>query len=280
VELFKAAAAIIRHPRIESVEVPYDGTSLPALLVHPEPEAAGSRPAPCMVFFDGFDVTKELQYGYGVPDLAARGIGCLIVDGPGNGESVRFRNLPLIAETERYGTAAYEYLSARHEFDPRRIGVMALSLGGYYAPRAAALEPRFACCVAWGAQWDYHAIWEKRLDELAFGKVLSLSVPPEHLQWVLGVSSQAAALKKLEAFRLDGIMQKMACPFLLLHGAGDEQIPLSLAEKSFAAVGSKHKTLKVFAREEGGFHHCQVDNVTIGVHYMWDWIEDVLRPGA
>ena len=57
-----------------------------------------------MVFFDGFDVTKELQYGYGIPDLAARGIGCLIVDGPGNGESVRFRNLPLIAETERYAT--------------------------------------------------------------------------------------------------------------------------------------------------------------------------------
>ena len=280
VKIFKDAAAIIRHPRIESVEVPYDGTSLPALLVHPEPSAAGSRPAPCMVFFDGFDVTKELQYGYGVPDLAARGIGCLIVDGPGNGESVRFRNLPLIAETERYATAAYEYLAGRREFDPRRIGVMALSLGGYYAPRAAALEPRFACCVAWGAQWDYHAIWAKRLDELASGKVLSLSVPPEHLQWVLGVSSQAAALKKLEAFRLDGIVQKMRCPFLLLHGAGDEQIPLSLAEKCFAAVGSKQKTFKVFEREEGGFHHCQVDNVTIAVHYMWDWIEDVLKPGA
>ena len=40
------------------------------------------------------------------------------------------------------------------------------------------------------------------------------------------------------------------------------------------------KTLKVFEREEGGFHHCQVDNVTIGVHFMWDWITDVLRPGA
>ena len=280
VGLFKEAAGIIRHPRIETVEVPYENTSLPALLVHPDPEASRGRPAPAMVFFDGFDVTKELQYGYGVPDLAARGIGCLIVDGPGNGESVRFRNLPLIAETERYATAAYEYLAGRREFDPRRIGVMALSLGGYYAPRAAALEPRFACCVAWGAQWDYHAIWAKRLDELSSGKVLSLSVPPEHLQWVLGVSSPAAALKKLEAFRLDGIVQKMACPFLLLHGAGDEQIPLALAEKCFAAVGSKQKTFKVFEREEGGFHHCQVDNVTIAVHYMWDWIDDVLKPGA
>ena len=280
VKIFKEAAAIIRRPRIEPVEVPYENTSLPALLVHPDPAAAGTRPAPAMVFFDGFDVTKELQYGYGIPDLAARGIGCLIVDGPGNGESVRFRNLPLIAETERYATPVYEYLAGRKEFDEKRIGVMALSLGGYYAPRAAALEPRFACCVAWGAQWDYHEIWARRLELLDSGKVLSLSVPPEHLQWVLGVSDRAAALKKLEGFRLDGIVQKMACPFLLLHGAGDEQIPLALAEKLFAAVGSKHKTLKVFSREEGGFHHCQVDDVTIGVHTMWDWIADVLHPGG
>jgi dienelactone hydrolase len=191
---------------------------------------------------------------------------------------VRFRNLPLIAETERYATPAFEYVAARPEFDPGRIGVMALSLGGYYAPRAAALEPRFACCIAWGAQWDYHAIWAKRLEELASGKVLSLSVPPEHLQWVLGVTSREAALEKLEGFRLDGIVQRMTCPFLLLHGAGDEQIPLALARKCFDAVGSRQKTLKVFERDEGGFHHCQVDNVTIGVHAMWDWLEDVLKP--
>ena len=96
--------------------------------------------------------------------------------------------------------------------------------------------------------------------------------------WVFGVKSRAEAMKKLEGFRLDGIVQKMKCPFLLLHGAGDEQIPLAIAEKCFAAVGSKEKTLKVFHREEGGFHHCQVDNVTIGTNYMWDWAADVLKP--
>jgi dienelactone hydrolase len=279
VKLFQDAAKLLHRPRIEPVEVPYEHTSLPGLLVHPEPETTGGQPAPCMVFFDGFDVTKELQYGYGIPDLVARGIGCLIVDGPGNGESVRFRNLPLIAETERYATPAYDYLASRCEFDPKRIGVMALSLGGYYAPRAAALEPRFAACIAWGAQWDYHATWAKRLELLDSGKVLSLSVPPEHLEWVLGVDNRAAALKKLEGFRLDGIVQQMRCPFLLMHGAGDQQIPLSLAQHCFDAVGSKQKTFKVFSREEGGFHHCQVDNVTLGVHYMWDWLEEVLKPG-
>jgi hypothetical protein len=279
VDIFRDAVGIMRQLRVEPVEVPYENTTLPALLVHPHPDANGGKPAPAMVFFDGFDVTKELQYGYGVADLAARGVGCLIVDGPGNGESVRFRNLPLIAETERYATPAYEFLADRREFDEKRIGVMALSLGGYYAPRAASLEPRFACCVAWGAQWDYYEVWARRLEQLASGKVLSLSVPPAHLQWVLGVGSTEAALKVLEGFRLDGIVQKMRCPFLLVHGEGDEQIPLATAQKCFDAVGSRDKTFKVFTREEGGFHHCQVDDVTIGVHYMWDWIADVLKPG-
>jgi dienelactone hydrolase len=279
-QAFREAAAFIHHPLIEPVEVPYAGASLPALLVHPHRDNGDSRPAPCMVFLDGFDITKEIQYFKGIPDLSARGIGCLIVDGPGNGESIRFRGMPLIAETERYASAAYEFLAGRGEFDPRRIGVMAISLGGYYAPRAAAFEPRFACCVAWGAQWDYHETWRRRFEALDSGKVLSLSVPPEHLMWVLGVPDRASALRKLESFRLEGVVERIACPFLLVHGAGDEQIPLAIAETCFAAVGSKQKTMKVFTREEGGFHHCQIDNVTIGVHYMWDWIADVLRPGA
>src|SRR4029079_13520276 len=86
-------------------------------------------------------------------------------------------------------------------------------------------------------------------------------------------------MKKLEGFRLDGVVQKIRCPFLLLHGEGDEQIPLSLAQQCFDAVGSANKTFKVFTREEGGFHHCQVDHLTIGTNYMSDWLADVVTPG-
>jgi pimeloyl-ACP methyl ester carboxylesterase len=229
VQLFKIAAVI--RSRIEPVEVRYTAPACRRCWCINR-AAAEARPHGVL---DGFDV-KELQYGYGVPDRA-RGIACLIVDGPGNGESIRFRNLPLIAETEKYGTAAYEYLAGRKEIDEKRIGVMAISLGGYYAPRAASLEPRFAACIAWGAQWDYYDVWKRRFDLLDSGAVPSLSVPPEHLMWVFGVDSRAAAMKKLEGFRLDGIVQKMACPFLLVHGEGDQQIPLSIAERCFAAVG-------------------------------------------
>ena len=147
------------------------------------------------------------------------------------------------------------------------------SLQGPWRKPAAALPS--TCGRTGVAVGDIHG----RLDLLDSGRVLSLSVPPEHLQWVLGVNDRASALKKLEDFKLDGIVQKMTCPFLLLHGAGDEQIPLEIAEKLYEAVGSKQKALKVFTREEGGFHHCQVDDATIGVHYMWDWISDILHAG-
>jgi dienelactone hydrolase len=275
VDCLRDAAKYIKRPRLEHVEIPYAGTSLPAIYVHAE----STKPkAPAMVFFDGLDVTKEIQYFKGVADLVARGIACLIVDGPGNGESIRFRDLYLRHDTEHYATPVYEYLASRPEVDPKRIGVMAISLGGYYAPRAAAMEPRYACCIAWGAQWDYQKIWRDRFDRLARADTPSLSVAAQHISWVLNASSQEDAIKRLAPFKLDGVVQKMRCPFLMLHGEGDEQIPLPEAQKCFDAVGSKNKVMKIFSREEGGYHHCQIDNQSIASACMWDWLEQVLQP--
>jgi dienelactone hydrolase len=277
VHCLRDAARYIKRPRLEHVEIPYEGTSLPAIYVHAEAANTSGR-TPAMVFFDGLDVTKEIQYFKGVADLSARGIACLIVDGPGNGEAIRFRNLYLHHETERYATPAYEYLAGRPEIDPARIGVMAISLGGYYAPRAAAFESRFACCIAWGAQWDYQKIWRERFERLARSDVPALSVASAHILWVVNATSQEEALKRLEPFKLDGAVQRIACPFLMLHGEGDEQIPLSEAQKCFDAVGSKQKTMRLFSREEGGYHHCQIDNQSICSAAMWDWLEQVLQP--
>jgi len=277
VQCFRDAAKYIRRPGIEHVEIPYNGTSLPAVFVRAETKSAAGK-APAVVFFDGLDVTKEIQYFKGVADLAARGIACLIVDGPGNGESIRFRNLYLRPDTEHYATPVFDYLAERPDVDPERIGVMAISLGGYYAPRAAAFERRFACCIAWGAQWDYQKIWLDRFERLARAETPSLSVAHQHIAWVLNANSQNEVIKRLEPFKLDGVVQKISCPFLMLHGEGDEQIPLDEAQKCFDAVGSKQKTMKIFTRDEGGYHHCQIDNQSICSAYMWDWLEQVLQP--
>ena len=110
-----------------------------------------------MVHFDGFDVTKEIIYGATAEEYRRRGISLLIVDHPGVGAALRLQNLHSTPHTERPAKACVDYLSSRSDVDSDRIGIVALSLGGYYAPRAAAFEKRFKCCVAWGAIFDFGA---------------------------------------------------------------------------------------------------------------------------
>jgi len=271
VDCFKRHAERIDAPRIEPVEVPFEGGFLPAYFVHAA--TAQSAPGPAVVFFDGLDISKELQFCHGVNELSRRGVNCLVVDGPGNGESIRFRGLPLRYDYDVAGTAAYEFLAARPEIAADRIGVMAISLGGYYAPRCASKEPRFAACVAWGAIWDYHATWKRRV-EAAYQT--SLSVAGDHIAWVLGVDSVDEAISKLEDFRLEHVVGDLKCPLLITHGEADAQIPVEDAKRLYNAAGAADKTLRVFSREEGGAQHCQIDYSIRGVSYIADWLRSNL----
>ncbi|MBI4639845.1 MAG: alpha/beta hydrolase [Candidatus Tectomicrobia bacterium] len=269
---FQKAMTRVSRPKVEVVEIPFEGTSLPAYFVHAE-ETTSARP-PAVIFFDGLDVTKEIQYFQGVPDLVQRGMSCLIVDGPGNGESIRFRGLYLRHDYEKPASAAVDYLQSRPDVDPDRIGIMAVSLGGYYAPRAAAFEKRLKACVAWGAIYNYHETWKRRIEK-AFAT--ALSVPGDHIKWVMGAETFEEALKKLEPFTLEGVARHIECPFLLTHGEADQQVPLEDAQNLFNEVGSSKKTFKMFTIEEGGAQHCQGDNRTLGASYIFDWLADTLQ---
>lgn len=271
VDCFGRYAALVDGPSVERVEIPFEGTSLPGYLAVP---AAGGSRVPCVVFFDGLDITKELQFVRGVAELLRRGVACLIVDGPGNGESVRFRGLALRPDYEAAGSAVLDHLSGRPEIDPERVGVMGISLGGYYASRCAARDHRFVACVSWGAIWDYRATWERRIADSFQG---AMSVAGEHICWVLGCDTFDQALGLLAAYALDGVVQDLHCPYLLLHGARDEQIPLRDAQSLFDAVGASDKELVVFDEHRGGATHCQNDRLTAATVVVADWFADRLR---
>jgi dipeptidyl aminopeptidase/acylaminoacyl peptidase len=271
-ESFQRFARLTDRPHIEHVEVPFEsGASLPGLFVHAE-NTRRAKP-PVVVFFDGLDVTKELQYMRGVEEIVRRGMSCLVMDGPGTGEAIRFRKHYLRYDYEVAGSATLDYLKTRQDVNANKVGVMAISLGGYYAPRIASMDRRFKACVAWGAIWDYHATWAKRV---AASMQADMSVPGHHIMWILNTPTIEDALKKLEDFRLDGVVQKMRCPFLLTHGADDKQVPVRDARALFNAVGSKDKTFKLFRATEGGAQHCQRDNLSLGVTYISDWLREKL----
>jgi alpha-beta hydrolase superfamily lysophospholipase len=272
VDCFHRYLRLTDRPKTEHVSiVTHDGETLPAYYVHAE-NTRKAKP-PVVVLFDGLDTSKEIVFTRAADGLARRGMSCLFVDGPGTGEAIRFHESYLRSDYEAAGSAAIDYLETRKDVNAKKVGIMAVSLGGYYAPRCASVDRRFKACVAWGAIWDYHATWKGRFD--AKGKAAQ-GVPTDYIHWVLNTKSENEALEKLEKFRLDGVVQKMRCPFLLTHGEDDRQVPLRDAKALYKAAGSKDKEMKIYTRATGGAQHCQNDYLSIGLPYMQDWMREKL----
>ncbi len=265
--------ASYRYPRLERIEVPYEGNFLPAYFL-PGENVSTSKPGRTMVFFDGLDVCKEITASY-VPELSYRNINCLIVDGPGQGESLRMRNIPSRYDYEVPASAAFDYVAGRADVDSDRIGLMALSMGGYYAPRATAFEHRYRICVAWSAHFDYYGVWVERRKHMERGGSTT-SAPDFQLPWVMGKDNMDAAMEKLKDYTLEGVAEKIRCPLLVVHGEDDSIVPVEMARRLYKSAGSSDKTLKVFDRTEGGSEHCSIDNQSRSLSYMMDWIADKL----
>jgi dipeptidyl aminopeptidase/acylaminoacyl peptidase len=258
-----------RYPNVEVVEVPYEGTTLPALFLR-APGVTGR--APTVVVFDGMDNCKEMSVLFAGLEFAARGWHTLAIDGPGQGESLRLRGLSARHDYEVPGAAAYDWVAARPDVDPRRVVVMGYSFGGYYAARVAAFERRYAAGVAFAAlHWDL-AAWQQEIKRRHDSDPKTTAQSTFHFPWVMGCPDMAAAIEKARAFSLAGVAERIACPFLVVHAEDDKVVPVASAHRVYEAVGSPRKHLKIFTAQDGGTYHAQADNRQVGVDYIADWI--------
>jgi dipeptidyl aminopeptidase/acylaminoacyl peptidase len=263
-----------RYPNIERVEVPFEGASLPALFMK-APSASGRTPT--VVVFDGMDNCKEMSVLFNGLEFAARGWNTLAIDGPGQGESLRLRNMYARHDYESAGTAAYDYVASRADVDPAKVVVMGYSFGGYYAGRVAAFEKRYAAGVAFAAlHWDL-AAWQRDIKRRHATDPKNTAQSQFHFRWIMGhMDDGDAAIAKAERFSLREIAAKIEMPFLIVHAEEDKVVPVASAYKLYEALGSKRKHLKIFTTEDGSVYHAQADNRQAGVDYIADWIDDTV----
>lgn len=263
-----------RYPNVERVEVPYEGAALPALFM--KAPGVGGR-APTMVAFDGLDNCKEMSVLFNGLEFAARGWHTLAIDGPGQGESLRLRDIKTRPDYEAAGTAAYDWVAARPEADPKRVAVMGYSFGGYYAPRIAAFEKRYCACVAFGAMHWNMAEWVDGIRRAVRTDAKTSAQSHFQVPWAFGARDLDEAVEMAKRFDLTGVAGRIECPLLVVHGENDRIVPLDSAKKLYEAAGSKRKQLKVFTAAEGAAEHCQVDNRQLGVDYIADWLTPIFE---
>jgi dienelactone hydrolase len=217
------------------VAIPYEhGGTMYGILRRP----SEVRRPPVVILIPGLDSAKEELHAYG-DDLLRRGMAVLAIDGPGQGEMEY--DYPLRHDYEVPVRYAIDYLERQPGLSADRIGVLGVSLGGYFAPRAAAFEPRVkaAIALAGGTTIAPHFDRCPILTRQAFSA--RLKVPGE-----------AAARAALESFDLTDVMEKVRCPLLVIMGREDRIVPPEEAERMSALAGGESE-LWMF---EDGNHVC------------------------
>lgn len=261
-ENFRAAAKL-HSPPIEVITVRCGGEEYDGYFCHPVDPAPGKWPAVFLI--GGADAFSEEIFFSG-RQVLDRGWALLLVDTPGRGSSSYVKGIPTRPDYEVPSRVCIDYLVARPEVDAERIGLIGISLAGYYAPRAAAFDPRIKALVGWCG---------------CYSVLEDLYLFCEHLrptlQRLLGGVSDAEARERLKSFTMKDVAQNITCPTLITHGASDRLMNVDGARRLFAEIASTDKTLKIYEdTQSGGTIHCSHDLWATNVPFMLDWLQERL----
>jgi 2,6-dihydroxypseudooxynicotine hydrolase len=152
-------------------------------------------------------------------DFLRRGLATLTVDGPGQGENApRF---PIRPDWSTVITPLLDHLSkAEPDLDLERVGLMGISMGGIYGPRAAAKEKRLRAIVALAGPYDLSECWSA-LNPLTKGGYIFYTQSRD----------EAEAFERSKTLTLRGVLKDVTCPLLVIHGGKDRLFPPEQAER-------------------------------------------------
>jgi len=287
-EAFVKAAALM-SPRVEAVEIPFEGTTLPGYF-HRVDESG--RPRPTLIATNGYDSTvHEMHFAHAIAALR-RGYNCLTFDGPGQGRVLIKQRLHMRPDWDTVVRAVVDYALSRAEVDARKIALIGWSFGGFLAPRAASGEPRLCACIADPGQWDLLEAMRAGLPLSPEARQHLPEISPVDLEavmaqarsspylawtigralWVHGVDSLADYLKATAEYSLKGRAENIRCPTLV---CGAENDPIAhFADQLYAALKCP-KAMVRFTAAEGAGGHCEETARSLFHQRAYDWLDEV-----
>ena len=221
---YTSYAGLADH-RVEAVWIPFRGKALPAWLHLPPGYANGRIPA--VVSIPGMDSFKEIAVALYGDRWLTRGIAVLAIDGPGQYESAVLDIPVSVPAWTEAGPAIMNWLAARPEIDPERIGVAGVSMGSLFATIVAGSEPRFRACAVSHTNFEpgCHTIFEEASPTFK-----------QRFMYMAGISDEAAFDEFRKTLTWEGFAEKITAPYLALAGEADELCPLVHTERLIAAL--------------------------------------------
>lgn len=288
-DAFISAAGLLDLP-FEAVQIPYENAAIPAYFFRPDEDTRIARKT--VILNTGFDGSGEELYFQAGRAALERGYNVLAIDGPGQTGMTRLHpQLKFRPDWEVPIKAVIDWLSTRPGVDMQRLGLYGISLGGYFATRAACFEPRIRALAVNSPIIDLKAYQlgffppgmadnppELRLEWMPD---IPRSELPDHLRALLkiaffrfGVSSVHEWLEQLTAFRTGDYLDRLRVPCLSMVGEAEGAGPLAQA-RYFVEHVAGPVTERVFRSQEGADAHCQLANLPLSCAVLFDWMDEV-----
>ena len=242
----------VLDPSAERIEVPLDGAKVIANLRRPP----GAERPPVVIMIPGLDSTKEEFFNF-EDVFIRRGLATLSLDGPGQGEGGF--DAPIRHDYEVAVAAILNAIADRDDIDSNRVGAAGVSLGGYYAPRAAAFEPRLRVVTGVAGPYNFGELW----DDLPM-------LTREAFVYYSRSADEEQGRERALKLDLAGVAEKIEQPQLVITGKLDRLIPWESTKR----IADESPNAELVVYEEGN-HVC--NNVAYRYRpLLADWLREKL----
>lgn len=206
--------------KVEAAWIPFQGKALPGWL-HLPPGYSGGR-IPAVVSIPGMDGFKEASVAMYGDRWLSRGIAVLSIEGPGQYESAVLGIPVSMPNWIEAGRAIMDWMVARPEIDPQRIGVTGQSFGSFFATISAAAEPRYRACAVTATCLEpgCHTIFEEASPTFK-----------QRFMYMSGYTDEAAFDEFRKTLTWEGHADRIRIPYLCVAGESDELSPLAHTER-------------------------------------------------